>query len=697
MNETPRIPEPVTPQKTQLGEISNENVQETTDKIFQSNHSLFSPRKLKEKELTKGLDKSQQDSSNQDSLFVEDEIKFQGKASEKASSVSSNGINHKIEKAVYSIPKSLVKRNSFSIVALFFILCMALLISFVVYGEDILVLVQGNILILNLSASRLNEILFVHRFSELITLLRLNLIGNTRFEPVYGTQMQNSLPRNLYTEANYLRRLNGQFRNYLNQTDLDLFKEINSRKVKMVLEGSQDLELNNFDAVTELLMRAFTARQNPKIFLAEDTNVKFILDNILNDLLLATQSLNNIFIQDNEYNLDNLKLMPEAFLIVVLIIGASLNFFLIYQQKKFLKNRKDFIDIFLRLDEIEINSTLSRVDSFLVMLSQSHWNTDKLKTQNSIIKTNQQSKLQHKRIPKRETNLVNLNRNQFFISFLGFILYLIFVAPFFHAFFIVQTNISDIRNKVTILTTINNDLYQILLLSGSFYQYVRTDAKSLLRNNPINEEWEELLKSISESQGSLLNLLIYFQNEKTCSNSTIETLNHLIRGNLCTARGLSSFASLCPKLPAEILLSNGIQGLNSFSLSTLGTLKLRYDRSSRTFNDAKEILSQQDLINLDLMIATFQSYGYMSLQSTLLRCTIESLTEMKDNLIVVLQIYIPLYIILIPIILYFLLNKMELERVGWKKISRKIPLEIILTDKILKHHLIKESQFAKRV
>jgi len=690
LNETPRLPDSIFSPKEQAKNIINEIIKTRGEKNFISHQSLFDNKKqMKEKEQEKDSRTTEKDESSQNnSLFVEDD-KVQGKLSDKPSSIASNAISRKIEQAVYSVPPNRIRKGSFAIVASFFILCIGLIAGFVAYGDKVLNQVQGNILILNLSSSRRNEIMFVHRFSELITFLRQNLILNDRFEPVYGTKMQSSLPGNLYTEANYLRNLNGRFRNLLNQSDTDLMRNLNKKKIPMLLEDGTYLYANNFDAITEILMRAFTARHNSKIFTQEDPNVEFILKNSLNELLVDTESLNNHFIQDNETKLENLSLIPLVFLLVVLVLGGFLVSLLVYQQQIFIKNRNAFIDIFLRLSEVEIISTTTRVQAFLVMLTQNNHNMDKLKTQNSITKASQQAKTQHKRIPKKETNLQNINRRQYSIFVFGLLLFLVFVMPFLHIFFLVQNNNSDVRNKITILTKATVDLYNILLLTGSFFQYLRTDGNSLLRNNPINEEWENLLQTIAKSQDSLVHLLIYFQNEKTCSESTIATLNHLILGNLCQAKPLSSFARLCPKLPAERLLSNGIQGLNSFSIATLSTLKKKYDISARTFNDAKEIINQQDMIYLDLMVATFQSYGYMSLQSTLQKCTLESIDMINGNLKVILKMYIPIFVILIPILLYLLLKKLEEERVEWRKIFRKIPIEILMTNKILKHHLVR--------
>ncbi len=233
-------------------------------------------------------------------------------------------------------------------------------------------------------------------------------------------------------------------------------------------------------------------------------------------------------------------------------------------------------------------------------------------------------------------------------------------------------------------------------MANGFYQYMRTKGNSTIRNNPINEEWEHLMSKMSENQDKLLNLLLYHKEQRVCSDESIANFEYLIVGDVCEFRLYRVFFYLCAKIP-KALLSNGIIGMNSHNLFTFRYLKDVFDHSDKTVEDAYMISAQSSMINLDLLIATFQSLGYIYLQSNVRICTEESLTVIEENLKMIMTIYITVMVVTVPILLTYLLRKLEKERVGWRKMLRKIPLELIVTNKVLKFFISKESDFALQV
>ena len=659
------------------------------------NFTLAVKSTAKEEELLKTSQRNQNSS-----IDLNTNEKVQRKLSEKASSVYSNGVNPKVEQAVYSTSRDRVAWNSFYAVSFFFVLCIGLITGFTIYGNHLLEHVRGNITILNLSSLRLGEILFVDRYAEIITLLRTGLIEDNRFFYAFQSTIKKTLPRDMYADLNFMRFINNRLRNSLNQTKIDLFNEINQWKVPLTWkEDSPPVLKNNFDAINEIIMRGLTARHTSTIFDQPNENVDFILNNSMNDLLITTEGLTNVFIQDNEYKLKNLETIVLVFILIVVCFGVVFIALLISQQKKFIKGRDAFIEALLRINDHEIAFTQNRTKLFLSILTKKDTKIETLKNMNlnfNLSKGILLAKSQNKITSKRETNMRNINKNQFFIFGLGLLLFIVFLIPFIHLSFLIEGSVSDIRQKFISYIDSNDGLYQILLLASTYYSYIRTDGTSKIRNNPIKDEWNKIFKKVSDSQANLLNVLIYYQKENTCAGSTRTTLEHLIRGNLCTAYPLRSLASLCPSFSPS-LLANGIQGLNSFSVSTLNSLKKQYDGSPRGHMDAFNALSQPDIVTMDLMIATFQSTGYISLQTTLQNCMLETIITREGDLVELLIIYISGLVVIIPIILYFFIKKMNKERVEWRKVFRKIPTEIIMTNKILKYHLVKENNFAMQI
>jgi len=299
------------------------------------------------------------------------------------------------------------------------------------------------------------------------------------------------------------------------------------------------------------------------------------------------------------------------------------------------------------------------------------------------------AKLKNTRTQKREANMKNINKIQTIIFGLGFILFLLFLTPFLDTLILILNQTSIIRNKISTLFEVSNSLYEVLLLSVSFYQYIRTDGDSLLRNKPIGEEWERLYKKIADSQSFLLKLLIANQREKTCNQAIIDTLDTLINGDLCTVPGFESIAPLCSLYP-DGLVSKGIQGINSYTLYTLRNLKDEYDFSQKTFDDAFRVFSHDELIDLELVLSSHQQLAYTLLFDTLQGCTVEEIDQVRESLSIRLGIYVTIMTLLSSLFLISLVKKIELERVGWRKIFRQIPMEVIVKSKILKHYLAKE-------
>jgi len=69
----------------------------------------------------------------------------------------------------------------------------------------------------------------------------------------------------------------------------------------------------------------------------------------------------------------------------------------------------------------------------------------------------------------------------------------------------------------------------------------------------------------------------------------------------------------------------------------------------------------------------------------------EGVDNIKSELETMIGIFIALYLILIPTLLYQIKKKIEREKIGWRKIIRRIPIDVIMNNKILKTYLEKEN------
>jgi len=294
------------------------------------------------------------------------------------------------------------------------------------------------------------------------------------------------------------------------------------------------------------------------------------------------------------------------------------------------------------------------------------------------------------RIQRKKVDPKNLNRNQVIVFMLAVILYMIFITPFISTAVLVRTNGVVVKAKVGKIVEVNNSLYEMILLLVSFYDYIIKGENALLRTRPINKEWEDIFQGRSNAQNFFFNFIIANEKEKTCNKQSLEIFKELIDGNLCEILPSQASQASCEIL-ANGALRKGIQGINSFTLYTLRNIKNEYDKSQRTKADAIIALDYQDLKDIETFIGQWQYNAYIKLQNTLQQCIIEGVDNIKSELETMIGIFIALYLILIPTLLYQIKKKIEREKIGWRKIIRRIPIDVIMNNKILKTYLEKEN------
>ena len=311
-----------------------------------------------------------------------------------ANSTTSNEIA-KLEQAVYFIPEKRFKKWIILGVNLCYVICL-LLLSF--YFRDIetnLNTIKGNTAMLNIGSFRLNRLLEFKRVANLMILYKHGIINDNRF-------LVNAVPNFrlnvLYVagvEQLELLEANNRLRKYLNNTSHDLQNQIFNNMVPMKRYNDEDNEeeilfLNTLDATNELVTRMARVSKLISAFSVDNSDVDFIYNNVLDEMILSSEDIYTILVQDNNQNISQTRNSGIILMVGALMVSVLLCAFYFYELKTYFTQRESFLNIFLRLDENEIDKNLVPVRNFLWRLqSQSNINLNQYREREAfVVKTN---------------------------------------------------------------------------------------------------------------------------------------------------------------------------------------------------------------------------------------------------------------------------------------------------------------------
>jgi len=605
----------------------------------------------------------------------------------------------KLEQAIYSIPPSNLKRWITIISYIFMIICIGSLVFFVIYEENNLTMIQDNTSSLRTFALRLVELLMLVEDVQSIRLLQAGLITDERDAYLNLSLLNETLFSDISEEKNSLYNLNNLLRNSMNQIDSSLQKDFYKLLVPLLIYDTQVtvMYLNTFDTVVELVTKSDNILGEKTLSTVQDQDIDFIIDNSLNELLLNSELIDDYLIQDSQLIFTRTRKLALGFLLAILTIAVLLIISLLSQQKKLIDERDKFLTLFLYTDEAVTNQVLTQIKIFEDTLVN-----DRLENKGPVIIKGQRKekraltsalKIDYKsraRIKSSDSTGLNLKHLQIFG--LGIFLLIFLIIPFIMILIVSDNKNNDLDLQIDTINELNNDFYEMSLLLTSFYDYILNNGTTSIRTRPIEQEWPKILAANIDSQNFLFGLIQSVEKENTCSQATYTLINQLIYGNLCELVSTDTDTeSLCLEI-ASGGMKKGIQGVNNYFLYTLSNLKDQFVYSHRSFQDAKETLSSQDLIELEVIVNLWYHDAYIMLERALETCTIEYIETTHDSERQFLAAYLVVDSVVVMIIVYYMTKWIEIERTGWRMLFRKIPREVVLSNKMLKNYLVIENR-----
>jgi len=617
-----------------------------------------------------------------------------------SSSLTSATSKPKIEEAVYMIPPNSVSKRIGFLTILSFIICTVLFVVYSLHRAHTVDLMKGNVQIINLSSARLNQIVLALRVTQSVYYLEVGLMPDDSLSVIAGLpSLGSALPAFLKGLFDDLREMNNEVRIAINATETSTQLGIFSNLVPMQSSTDSTIYYQNiFDAVTQISNQGLGLARTPSAMFAGPLYQDMVplLLNPGGVLLVYSEEINNILVQDSEYKLNYDKRLLIIFLITVIALAVVNITLLGFKQLEFIKDRNRFIELLLHLDEKQIDREMEKVKIFEASLFSKDSKHELTKRKNSYHSARMEHSAKRKesaktsRLRKRDTNLHRLNVNQWIVFALSVILFIIFVIPFIHLLVRISVKNTSIVTKISNLIEVNTTLYELLLLFVAFNEYLAIGSSGPFRDQTVGEQWDILYSNRANSQGYFLKLLISMQDDQSCDTSVVDELTTLINGNLCTTIP-ARFSAICPSL-CDGAIERGIQGLNSYMISTLQALKADYDDSSKTPADVTEVLSRKEFAEIQIIVSQWQYPAFAQITAIIEKCTLEMLENLNIYFAKMMGIYIPIWVVAAFIVSRYFMKNFEKERVEWRKVFRKIPLEIIVTSKILKFHLAKHSE-----
>jgi len=247
-----------------------------------------------------------------------------------------------------------------------------------------------------------------------------------------------------------------------------------------------------------------------------------------------------------------------------------------------------------------------------------------------------------------------------------------------------------IKENNTKIININSAFYEIVLLYVSFYEYVYISVNPFLRTQRIEVEWQRIYNERMQSNNFFSRLLVSTQDSGAYDEEITTNVTELLTGNLCEALPKKVITqALCPTIMNGIL-QEGIIKATSYTLNILKSAKDEFDASGKTLDDVKRVLGMKEFVDIELTIRQWQYTAFETLGKIFETWTTKYIEGIQALLNWLLFMYIIiLYCIVVPILAHLVSKNTAQRFFQWKRILRKVPLDIIMMNKQMKGFVFK--------
>lgn len=361
---------------------------------------------------------------------------------------------------------------------------------------------------------------------------------------------------------------------------------------------------------------------------------------------------------------------------------------MIFLERDFIIDRNKFIDIFLRLNQQEIELHINKISKFRSSLdknglevkyfdhhTQEEFSKTDLKT--DITSSTQTYKLKH--AGKKRINLSVIK-----VFAYNIFLIILILAAYLTNFSLMTKQKQAMTSKIEMLVDNNFVLYQMAYVFFETYEYIGSNGTARIRGKLISEEWNTLFNDLANMQDKFIRLIDVRDGLIGDPNLVVMT-----KGNLCMNLASSPYAGAqCAKLLYGTV-TKGVVQLNSFMMSLTSRIKTSFDDSPRTKDDMIRILKDQTLIQSESVWGLYLFPAFARIDQIIRDHLKNDFEDATGEITVAVVVYI-LAINLCGLMVWWKVRKtIREERSSWRRMARLIPINMVANNKMLRSYIFK--------
>ena len=457
----------------------------------------------------------------------------------------------------------------------------------------------------------------IARCSWISSFISTGLMDNNRHEDVGIPDYQIKLIPLLQEFYDQLKNFNNILLNVLWKLDSQFQYQIYSFEVQIKNTDHEDTNVDNkifvnsFDGINEVLsnVNSMMKTSDP---ITHYENVHFILENASDTLLLAVENSVAILIT---HLILVISLIIQYKLILLITMGGA--FFIIFFASLYHVNnqnieRRNFIQIFLRINDKDAEIAFKRLKEFNNLIKSNHKDRDISKLL-KVYENYENYTVKHSKIVKKQKFIkigkeTRLKRNIYIKLFFLLVVFCIYQLGFMADYIYTQSYCEQQQIFSLRMVYLDVTFYHYVLGFVTTYIYIAQNGNFSIEGVPLNSIIDSYLDRIS----SPADFYLQFQDAPGYIPPEID---ELLKTDLC----IKVFSDpqdidICHQ-SGDGAPQNGLISVMSWIGRTLRTMKNTYDISNKTEDAIKDIFNQTYVKNLEMIFDNVFFWGFEALNS----------------------------------------------------------------------------------
>jgi len=513
----------------------------------------------------------------------------------------------KLELLINTIPKNPNIQKLFIVLMALMAISGIPLIAFAFKAKNTLNRVHGSGEIISKSVFRIVRFTDTYGYSRIIWQAATGILASDRYAQFGYTG--NLIDINVAALPSVLQTIkdnNAALRSYVYQLDDNLRDRMYKDTLPIYVQQSDgsiqtQRQANLFDFATELVSEGTKLVTSGIAYDGTNPYLLFIMNNTSNDALIVGENQVQILKDDSKSKLDDLRTYTYIGMGIIALLGVCVIEFFHNIVRKFTRERSQFINIFIALDEKILREQIRLTERFLASTLKEERDFEKIQS----AKLDNKNKGKH--LPKKMVTLTGINRILYslYIAIIWFVFMVFLAYPILSN----ETRVGSkaVLQKLNLMTQSNLYFYYTLLLFNGIYGYVQEYSTATMKNKPISTEWPLVLEGLTKVQ----DFMIYDLLDPVDGLGSDTELVDTVVGNLCEIYYIDDpiLMGLCPTLGGSAV-TKGLVGLSSYTIAALQSVQNHFVNSNKTKEAMIEALANQDLINIEI----FYPFTYMAYQ-----------------------------------------------------------------------------------